>query len=302
MTNLPAPFRTALKDQFDLAAVAPLDSRKEIDGTGKMLVGLADGQAVETVLIPAGERRTVCLSSQVGCKFGCAFCASGQAGFVRNLEAGEIVGQVLLVAGLQGDVPDNIVVMGMGEPFDNYDNVLKAVRIMNHPFGMNVGARRMTISTSGVVPGIERMANEGLQVELSVSLHAANDELRSRLMPVNRLYPLAELLAACGKYTEATGRIITFEYILIAGVNDAPEHAKQLTELVRAARGRVNLIPLSPVAEFDGEAPDVPTIRLFAQLLEQKGINVTLRQSRGKGIDGACGQLRLRRMPPSSPA
>lgn len=294
MTNLPQALRDTLRARFELHPVTARAGDTDSDGTVKILAGLSDGAAVETVAIPAADRRTLCVSSQVGCKFACAFCASGQGGFVRDLAAGEIVGQALLAAGRLGGVPGNIVVMGMGEPFDNYDNVLKAVRILNHKDGLAIGARRITISTSGVVEGIRRLAGEGLQVELSVSLHATDDALRSRLMPVNRRYPLADLIAACREYNAATGRIITFEYTLIRGLNDAPVQARQLAALAREVRGRVNLIPLSPVTEFKGQPSDRATIRAFADMLEGQGINVTLRESRGKGVGGACGQLRLR--------
>ena len=294
MKNLPAGLRERLAGQFDILAVKPLKTEGQPGETRKILVELRDGERVEEVLIPARDRKTVCVSSQVGCRFACAFCASGQGGCVRSLEAGEIVGQVLLAWQEYGERPSNIVFMGMGEPFDNYEAVLTAVRILNDPAGINIGARHITISTSGVVPGIERLAGEGLQVELSVSLHAPDNVLRSRLMPVNRRYPLDELLAACRRYAAATRRIITFEYTLIRGVNDSRQQALALAKLLKPIPGRVNLIPLSPVDGFDGEAPAPETGAMFIEVLGQAGINATLRLSKGGKIQAACGQLRVR--------
>jgi 23S rRNA (adenine2503-C2)-methyltransferase len=246
------------------------------------------------VLIPARDWTTVCLSTQVGCKMGCVFCASGKCGFARNLSAGEIVAQFQQVTDLRGRRPDNIVYMGMGEPFDNYDEVLKSIRILNHPDGLNVGARRITISTCGVIPGIRRLAEEGLQVELSVSLHAPNHELRRKLMPVENKYPLDELLASCVDYTAKTKRFVTFEYTLILGVNDSVDNAHELADHLRPFSCRVNLIPLSPVEEFQGEAPPRAAIEAFQRTLENRGVSVTLRESKGKSLDAACGQLRRR--------
>ncbi len=294
MKNLPAALRAGLASKFDLAGVAPLKTEGDPVGTRKILAGLRDGECVEEVLIPARDRKTVCVSSQVGCRFACVFCASGKGGYVRNLETGEIIGQLLLAWREYGDRPSNIVFMGMGEPFDNYDAVLKAVRIINDAEGLNIGARHITISTSGVVPGIARLADEGIQVELSVSLHAPDNPLRSKLMPVNRKYPLEALMAACTRYAAATRRIITFEYTLIRGVNDTRQHAAALASLLRSIPGRVNLIPLSPVDGFEGQAPDPGTAPLFIEVLGRAGINATTRISKGTNIDAACGQLRLR--------
>jgi 23S rRNA (adenine2503-C2)-methyltransferase len=271
----------------------------ESSGTRKWLVGLDDGESIETVLIPARDWTTVCLSTQVGCKMGCVFCASGKCGFARNLSAGEIVAQFQLVAAALGKRPDNVVYMGMGEPFDNYDEVLKSVRLLNHPDGLNIGARRITLSTCGVVPGIRRLAGEGLQVELSVSLHAPNPELRRKLMPVENKYPLDGLLQACVDYTAQTKRFVTFEYTLIRGVNDSPRAAEELAGHLRKFSCRVNLIPLSPVEEFEGEAPTRAAIETFERTLANRGVSVTLRESKGQGVNAACGQLR-RRNPPSA--
>ncbi len=261
-----------------------------------MLLRLRDGECVEIVLLADRDRHTLCVSSQVGCRFACAFCASGQAGFRRNLAAGEIVGETLAAARSLGGRPDNIVFMGIGEPMDNYDAVLAAIRILNDPDGLNIGARHITISTNGIIPGIERLAGEGLQVELAVSLHAPNDAVRNRLMPVNRRYPMPELLTACARYTQRTKRIVTFEYTLVRGINDSAEQARELANRLKVFPSRVNLIPLSPVTGFDGQ-PSAPGVsERFLATLDQAGINATLRNSQGQRIQAACGQLRLRHL------
>jgi 23S rRNA (adenine2503-C2)-methyltransferase len=296
MTNLPAAWRRELEQALPLSPWRAMESRQAADGVTKLLLTCQDGQSIESVIIPSDERTTLCVSTQAGCAFGCAFCATGRGGYVRNLDAGEIVGQ-FMAAG-RGPAPrrlTHIVIMGMGEPFANYDATLRAVRIFNDYDGLGIGARRITISTCGVMPGIRKLAGENLQVELSVSLHAATDELRSAIMPVNRQWPLAELLAACAAYMERTGRIVTFEYTLVAGLNDGPAHADALLARIRPIRGRVNLIPLSPVDGYAGRPPASDVCEAFARRLQQGGINVTLRRSRGGGIDAACGQLRLRR-------
>jgi 23S rRNA (adenine2503-C2)-methyltransferase len=295
MNNLSVKLRAQLAEKYAVESVTAIEMHGDPADTRKILVGLPDGERVEEVLIPAPNRRTVCVSSQIGCRFGCAFCASGQAGFRRNLAAGEMVGQILLAGRVFAEPLTNVVFMGIGEPFDNYDAVLKTVRIINHKEGLNFGARRITISTCGVIPGIEKLAAEGLQVELSVSLHAATDELRTKLMPVNARYPLDALLAACKAYFAATKRLITFEYALIRGINDQPEHAKQLAGLLRQMPGRVNLIPLSPVEEYEGEPSSEETAEMFMNILVKSGINTTLRRSKGGSLKAACGQLRFAR-------
>ena len=295
MRNVPQVLRNELARTFTISPVNAVETQGGQGEVRKILVELNDGERVEQVLIPARSRRTVCVSSQVGCRFQCAFCASGQAGFRRNLAAGEMVGQVLVAARVFEDRPTHVVFMGVGEPFDNYDEVLRAIRIINDGDGLNVGARRITVSTCGLVPGMERLAGEGLQVELSVSLHAPGDELRSRLMPVNRKYPLSDLIPACRNYSAATNRIITFEYTLIGGVNDAPGRAKELAALLAPLACRVNLIPLSPVAEFEGTPSTPDAARAFVDILGKAGINATLRASRGCSLKAACGQLRAAR-------
>lgn len=294
MGNLPRALKEKLAESHTPEPASILKESGDPGGTRKWLVGLADGENVETVLIPARERQTVCVSTQVGCKMGCAFCASAKGGYARNLSAGEIVAQVHLAAANIGRRPDNVVYMGMGEPFDNYEATLRSVRILNHPDGLQIGARRITLSTSGVIPGIRRLAGEGLQVELSVSLHAANSELRRKLMPIENKYPLDELLRECADYTAKTKRIVTFEYTLIQGVNDSVRAAEELADRLRRFPCRVNLIPLSPVAEFAGAAPPRETLERFLRTLARNGVEGTLRESKGKGVDAACGQLRRR--------
>lgn len=299
-TTLPKDFRETLQAEFPITAFEVLEAKESADGTKKLLVGFSDGQCVETVLIPAAGRFTQCISTQVGCAMGCAFCASGSAGVVRSLSADEIVAEYM--AGRAYGEITNIVVMGMGEPFANYDETLRALRLINAGKGPNLGARHITISTCGVVPGIERLASEGIQFELSVSLHAPDDELRSMLMPVNRKWPLDALLGACAAYTKATKRVITFEYTVIAGVNDSRACAEALARQVRRVpQAKVNLIPLSPVRHRpDFKTPDERTMLMFLDVLMKNRVQTMLRRSRGKDADAACGQLRLRRL--SSPS
>jgi len=286
------------------------------DRTRKILLALADGKLVESVLMlypPLGEgssRATVCVSSQAGCAYGCTFCATGQMGFDRHLSAGEIVAQVLFfarelrsapwrAAGLPNSKPidhiTNIVLMGMGEPLHNYDNVLQALRILNSRQGFNLGARHMTVSTVGLVPAIRRLSQESLQINLAISLHAPTDELRSQTMPVNRKYPLKDLLAACQDYITATGRQVTFEYVLLAGVNDTPTHAEQLAQLLAPLKqfAHVNCIPVN-VTAASYRPPQPQAIRLFRSILRQHGVSNTVRAERGDDIAAACGQLRTR--------
>ena len=316
VTTLPKELRETLAQRITLEPLRTAASQESPDGVQKLLLACADGECIETVLIPSKGRLTQCISTQAGCNFKCAFCASGLHGRVRNLTAAEIVGQVMAACALmraspaareqqaqpgarpgaapQLPRPGNIVVMGMGEPFDNYDHVLRALRILNDQKGINIGARHITVSTCGVVPGIRRFAEEGIQFELSVSLHAPHDVLRDRIMPVNRRWPIAEIISACRDYFEATGRVVTFEYTLISHFNDRPHHADELIRLLRGLPCKVNLIPLSPVEGFDGKCPDDRTCLAFLDTLLKAGLNTTLRKSRGKEVDAACGQLRLR--------
>ena len=294
-TTLPKDFREQLKVEFPITKTKTLEVSKSSDGTQKLLIGLEDGESVETVLIPATGRFTQCISTQVGCGMGCAFCASGARGVVRSLAADEIVAEYMAGRAL-GEIT-NIVVMGMGEPFANYDETMRALKLINAGRGPNLGARHITLSTCGVVPGFAKLAAEGIQFELSVSLHAPNDALRDELMPVNRKWPIDELLAACAAYTKATKRIITFEYTVIKGINDSRECAEELARQVkRVPMAKVNLIPLSPVSHRpDFKTPDERTMLMFLDVLMKNHVQTMLRRSRGKDADAACGQLRLRR-------
>ena len=294
MGNLPRSLKTKLEATHTAEPAQAIRESVDPGGAKKWLVRLDDGECAETVLIPSGARNTICVSTQIGCRMGCAFCASSKCGFARGLSGGEIVAQVHLVASTLKKRPDNVVYMGMGEPFDNYDETMRSVRILNHPDGLGIGARRITISTCGVVPGIRKLAEEGLQIELSVSLHAPNSEMRRKLMPVENKYPMEELLRECEAYTAKTKRHVTFEYTLVAGFNDGAVHAEELAMRLGRFPCRVNLIPLSPVAEFSGKAPSRSDAEAFLGRIERLGVEGTLRDSKGKGADAACGQLRRR--------
>jgi 23S rRNA (adenine2503-C2)-methyltransferase len=300
MTNLSAALRQKLSGTFELNAVHALKTRHASDTTEKFLFQLHDGALIETVLIPAtpgltssSDRHTVCVSTQVGCAYGCKFCASGLNGVKRNLTAAEIVDQVLQVQRLSGERVHNIVVMGMGEPLANYDNVLRALRIINAPWALGIGARKITVSTVGLVPRIRQLAEDPLQIRLAVSLHGATDEVRERIMPVNKKHPLKELLAACDYYCNTKQRMMTFEYILIAGVNDTLEQAHKLGALARRLRAKVNLIPYNPVEGMLWRRPDRARCKMFQHTLKSHGVNATLRMEKGTDINAACGQLRL---------
>ena len=295
-TTLPKDFRESLKTEFPITKAETLDVSTSSDGTQKLLIGFEDGNAVETVLIPATGRFTQCISTQVGCPMGCAFCASGSRGVVRSLTADEIVAEYM--AGRRLGEITNIVVMGMGEPFMNYDETMRALKLINAGKGPNLGARHITLSTCGVVPGFAKLAAEGIQFELSVSLHAPNDTLRNELMPVNKRWPIDELLTACADYTTKTKRIITFEYTVIKGVNDFRACAEELARQVRRVpMAKVNLIPLSPVSHRpDFKTPDDQTLLMFLDVLMKNRVQTMLRRSRGKDANAACGQLRLRHL------
>lgn len=294
-TTLPKDFRETLKKEFPITHFEISAVSESEDGTKKLLVTFDDAEAVETVLIPARERFTQCISTQVGCAMGCAFCASGSCGLVRSLSADEIVAQYM--AGRTFGEITNIVVMGMGEPFMNYDETMKALKLINAGRGPNIGARHITISTCGIVPGFAKLAAEGIQFELSVSLHAPNDEIRSLLMPVNKRWPMKELLQSCANYTKETKRIITFEYTVVAGLNDSRAAAEELARAVKKVpMAKVNLIPLSPVSHRpDFKTPDDKTMLMFLDVLMKNGVQTMLRRSRGKDANAACGQLRLKR-------
>jgi 23S rRNA (adenine2503-C2)-methyltransferase len=298
MTDLPDDLRRKLKDKFHITRPVMLDSRRSpTDGTTKYLLKLEDGNTIETVFLPEKARGTICLSSQVGCKFSCSFCASAPFGFVRNLKASEILDEVLFVRTKNPDAAiTNLVFMGIGEPFDNYDNVMRAIRIFNDKDAFNIGARRITVSTCGVLPGMKKFSDEGLQIELSVSLHCAEDAVRSKIVPVNKRYPLKELIAACREYTARTDRVITFEYILIRGVNSSRQDALKLAALLKGLKCKVNTISYNKIKALDYDEPSARDIRLFIDILKDKGVNVMHRKSRGEDIDAGCGQLRISKL------
>ena len=291
MTDIPATLRTELETALPPALESAHESRSRDGMTVKWLWRLHDGALVETVLMHYADRSTVCVSSQAGCAMGCGFCATGQAGFQRHLTTGEVVEQV--ARAVQRARPrrlSNVVLMGMGEPLANYERVWPAVERMHGDMGLS--ARHLTISTVGIVPGIRRLAGEDLPVNLAVSLHAANDALRDELVPINQRYPLAELMDACADHLAAKGRRLSFEWALIAGVNDRDRDAVELAQLARPMGAHVNLIPLNPTAGYDTPGSTARRVREFRELLRSLGVNTTVRQNRGTDIDAACGQLR----------
>ena len=300
MTNLPAPLRAQLDAEFEVHAVQSVRTRQATDTTEKFLFQLRDHALIETVLIPAtpgltsqSDRHTVCVSTQVGCAYGCRFCASGLDGVKRNLTAAEIVDQVLQVQKLTGERVSNLVVMGMGEPLANYDNVLRALRILNAPWALGLGARKITVSTVGLAPRIRQLADEPMQLRLAVSLHGATDAVRSQIMPVSKKHPLTELLDACDYYVNTKKRMLTFEYILIENVNDVLEQAYKLAAIARRLHAKVNLIPYNPVDGLTWKRPDRERCKMFQHTLKTAGITATLRTEKGTDIAAACGQLRL---------
>jgi len=298
MTDLPLAFRDQLSSSHPLPPLKILESSTSaLDNTLKLLLELPDGEKVECVLMEQGGRRTACLSSQAGCPLGCRFCATGQGGFRRNLTAGEMILQAvaLLRKAREGDPKaslTNIVFMGMGEPLLNLEQVLRACRLFQHPKGWNISHRKITISTCGLVPQIIKLAEEKPPLELAVSLHATTDDIRSELMPINRQYPLKDVLEACRYYARATGRRVTFEYALIKGVNDSRKDARRLGRLLKGMLAFVNLIPLNPVSGIPYQGVGEEKAKTFARWLTQEGIEVAVRRSRGRDIEAACGQLR----------
>jgi 23S rRNA (adenine2503-C2)-methyltransferase len=329
MTNLPKVLRDRLKGQYTLQTLELVRKQGSGDTTQKFLWRLSDHSLIESVLIPANpalygeasDRHTLCVSTQVGCAYGCKFCASGLEGWKRNLEVQEIVEQVLAVERREATAEDrrenadgnhetdrgrgrysgdgerlvsNLVMMGMGEPLANYENLLKALQILNAPWGGGIGARKITISTSGLVPQIRKLADEALQFRLAISLHGGTDETRGKIMPINRKYPLRELTAACEYYQQKKGRMITFEYILIAGVNDGEDQIKPLATLARKLNAKVNLIPYNRVEGLSWERPSEEIQEAFLAGLERQKVVATLRREKGHDIDAACGQLRLK--------
>ena len=300
MDNLAKPLRIRLAEQFSIERPKVISRLHSADGaTIKLLYEFADGQTAETVLMRHPYGNSVCISTQAGCRMGCAFCASTLHGLQRNLTVGEIAAQVIGIADFlrqEGARVDTIVVMGSGEPLENYNNVIAALRLLHEDYTIGLSYRGVTLSTSGIVPGIERLAEEGIPISLSISLHAPTDAMRSEIMPVNRMYPLAALLRAARLYAQQTKRRVTYEYILIRDVNDGVRQAEQLAKLLRGQLASVNLIPINPVAERKLFRPDRAAIRRFQKVLEERHIAATLRREMGTDIQAACGQLRNRLM------
>ncbi len=304
MSNLAAPLRRRLESIYDVAALKLVRVQGSDDTTRKLLWELRTGDYIESVLIPAspdlfGERSdrfTLCLSTQVGCAYGCRFCASGLEGWKRNLSAGEIVAQITETERATGTRINNLVFMGMGEPLANYENLLQALTLINAPWGVGIGARHITISTSGLAPKIRELAEQPMQVRLALSLHGATDAVREKIMPVNRKYPLAELLDACDIYQARKRKMMTLEYILIAGVNDSLEQATLLAKHARRLHAKVNLIPYNTVEGLDWRRPADAVIDRFAAQVTGAGVTATVRREKGHDIDAACGQLRLKQL------
>jgi 23S rRNA (adenine2503-C2)-methyltransferase len=312
MTNLPKPLRGWLDDTFELMPATLVLNRQSEDVTDKLLLGLGDRSLIETVIIRVPQegvglehsRKTICISTQVGCAMGCVFCASGLAGLKRDLNAGEIVAQLLQVCYREdARTPrartelasfDNIVVMGMGEPLANYDAVIRALTIVNAEWGLGFGARRITLSTSGLVPKILKLADEPLGLRLAISLHGATDEVREQIMPVNKAFPLAKLLPAVKAFSEKHGRMVTLEFILIEDVNDSLEQAEKLRDIALDLHAHVNLIPYNTVEGLPWKRPSITRQERFAEILRRARVSVTLRREKGHDIDAACGQLRLK--------
>jgi len=295
MSDLSEDLRRRLKDNFCLIEIKLVDLLHSRDGTEKFLFVLRDKNLIESVIIPTEKRLTACISTQVGCKFSCTFCASGLLGFKRNLTTAEIIEQILYLKNKSKNQKlTHLVFMGVGEPLDNYDNLLKAIRIINSAQGLQIAARRITISTSGVIPAIKRLSTEGLQIELSISLHAADEKIRSQIMPINKKYPIKELIKACREYIKQTNRQITFEYVLIKDINSGLQSAVKLGRILKGLNAKVNLIPANVIRELKIEPPDKQETSSFRDSLLKQGINVTSRRPRGQDIQAACGQLRLR--------
>ncbi len=293
MTNLSKNFRERLSDRYSIKNLVIVKKYvSHIDETRRYLLQLDDGNFIESVLMKYHHGYTICISSQVGCAMGCAFCASTRGGKRRNLTAGEIIGQVLTVQKDLGERISNIVMMGIGEPLDNYEQVLKFLKIVNHPLGLKIGHRHISLSTCGIVEKMKSLADEKLQITLSVSLHAPNDEKRSTIMPINRRYPISKLMEACRYYIEKTNRRISFEYTLIQGVNDTPEEATELINLIGGMLCHVNLIPVNPTGADGIKQGSKESIERFQKMLEKGGITATIRREMGADIRAACGQLR----------
>ncbi|MGN8844863.1 MULTISPECIES: 23S rRNA (adenine(2503)-C(2))-methyltransferase RlmN [unclassified Bacillus (in: firmicutes)] len=297
MSNLSKNLRLMLQENFTITTLNTLIQQTSNDGTIKFLFELHDGYSIETVLMRHEYGNSVCVTTQVGCRIGCTFCASTLGGLKRNLEAGEIVAQVVKVQQALdelGERVSSVVIMGIGEPFDNFASMLSFLKIINHEQALNIGARHITVSTSGIIPKIYEFADQNMQINFAVSLHAPNTELRSRLMPINRAYKLPDLIEAIRYYVDKTGRRVSFEYGLFGNVNDQVEHAEELAELVKGIKCHVNLIPVNYVPERDYVRTPKDQIFLFEKTLKKHGVNVTIRREQGSDIDAACGQLRAK--------
>lgn len=293
MKNIPQSLREKLKKECTLTTLSPVALRvSKIDDTHKYLFALEDENIIESVMMRYTHGNSVCISSQVGCRMGCKFCASTIDGLVRNLTASEMLDQVYRIQKLLGERISNIVVMGSGEPMDNYENLVQFVRMISDENGLHISQRNITVSTCGIVPKMRQLADEGLQITLALSLHAPNDEIRKELMPIANRYTIKEILKACRYYFEKTGRRVTFEYSLVQGVNDNEKEARRLISLLSSMHGHVNLIPVNPIKERNFLQSTPKSILAFKNLLEKSGINVTIRREMGRDIDGACGQLR----------
>lgn len=293
MTNISKALREKLEQNYEILKLQMLERQiSKLDGTNKFLFRLHDGHVVESVLMKYKHGNSVCISSQVGCRMGCRFCASTIGGLERNLAPSEMIGQIYQIQKITGERVSNIVVMGTGEPMDNYDNFLRFIRLISDENGLHISQRNITVSTCGIVPNMLRLAKEHLQITLALSLHGSTQEKRKQLMPVANKYELSEVLEACDTYFEETGRRITFEYSLVHGVNDREEDARELISMLKPRNCHLNLIPVNPIKERDFERPSRKAAEEFKNRLERAGINVTIRREMGSDIDGACGQLR----------
>ena len=297
MSNLSKALREKCSEYFEYVCLEAVQIQEsKLDGTKKFLFALSDGNVVESVFMRYKHGNSVCISSQVGCRMGCRFCASTLDGLTRNLTPSEMLDQIYSITRIVGERISNVVVMGTGEPMDNYDNLMKFIRLLTDENGLNISQRNVTVSTCGIVPGIRKMAEEKLQITLALSLHGATDAKRQELMPIARVYSIQELMEAVDYYYEETGRRITFEYSLVSGVNDTPEDVMHLTRLAAKRNCHINLIPVNPIKERDYEQPDHAYVQAFKNKLEKNRINVTIRREMGRDIDGACGQLRKRHL------
>ncbi|WP_223700278.1 23S rRNA (adenine(2503)-C(2))-methyltransferase RlmN [Sutcliffiella deserti] len=297
MSNLSKSLRDKLEETYTITTLKTIVQQTSADGTMKFLFELHDGYSIETVLMKHEYGNSVCVTTQVGCRIGCTFCASTLGGLKRNLEAGEIVAQVVKVQQAVDELEErvsHVVIMGIGEPFDNYDEMLSFLKIINHDQALNIGARHITVSTSGIIPKIYKFADENMQINFAISLHAPNTEIRSRLMPINKAYKLPDLMESIHYYIKKTGRRVSFEYGLFGGVNDQVEHAEELAKLVKGIKCHINLIPVNYVPERDYVRTPKEQINLFEKTLKDLGVNVTVRREQGHDIDAACGQLRAK--------